>query len=111
MKVTIIGLGAMGSIYAALFANSGFEVIAYDPWVEHINAINEKGLLIENPNGSYIVKNINASSIFEAHDDCNFYIIATKASGVESAAKEISPFLGPNATVVTIQNGLAQKRN
>ena len=47
MKVTIIGLGAMGSIYAALFANSGFEVIAYDPWVEHINAINEKGLLIE----------------------------------------------------------------
>ena len=39
MKVTIIGLGAMGSIYAALFANSGFEVIAYDPWVEHINAI------------------------------------------------------------------------
>ena len=106
MKVTIIGLGAMGSIYAALFANSGFEVIAYDPWAEHINAINEKGLLIENPNGSYIVKNINASSIFEAHDDCNFYIIATKASGVESAAREISPFLGPNATVVTIQNGL-----
>jgi len=73
MKVAIIGLGAMGSIYAALFATSGFEVIAYDPWVEHINAINEKGLLIENPDGSYIVKNIKASSIFKAHDDCNFY--------------------------------------
>ena len=27
MKVAIIGLGAMGSIYAALFATSGFEVI------------------------------------------------------------------------------------
>ena len=31
MKITIIGLGAMGSIYAALFAAAGYEVIAYDP--------------------------------------------------------------------------------
>ena len=31
MKVAILGLGAMGSIYAALFAAKGYEVIAYDP--------------------------------------------------------------------------------
>ena len=106
MKITIIGLGAMGSIYAALFAAAGYEVIAYDPWVEHIDAINKKGLSIESPSGTYTIKNIKSSSVFEAHKDCDLYIIATKASGVETAAKKISPLLGPNATVVTIQNGL-----
>ena len=82
MKITIIGLGAMGSIYAALFAAAGYEVIAYDPWVEHIDAINKKGLSIESPSGTYTIKNIKSSSVFEAHKDCDLYIIATKASDV-----------------------------
>ena len=90
MKITIIGLGAMGSIYAALFAAAGYEVIAYDPWVEHIDAINKKGLSIESPSGTYTIKNIKSSSVFEAHKDCDLYIIATKASGVETAAKKLS---------------------
>jgi 2-dehydropantoate 2-reductase len=106
MKVAIIGLGAMGSIYAALFAATGYEVIAYDPWVEHVDAINKNGLSVDSPKGDYVVKNIQASSVFEAHADCNLYVIATKASGVESAARKISPLLGPNTTVITIQNGL-----
>ena len=106
MKVAIIGLGAMGSIYAALFAAKGYEVIAYDPWVEHVDAINKYGLSVDSPKGDYVVNNIQASSVFKAHDDCNLYVIATKASGVESAARKISPLLGPNTIVITIQNGL-----
>ncbi len=67
MKITIIGLGAMGSIYAALFAAAGYEVIAYDPWVEHIDAINKKGLSIESPSGTYTIKNIKRLLSFWRH--------------------------------------------
>ena len=91
MKVAIIGLGAMGSIYAALFAAKGYEVIAYDPWVEHDDAINKYGLSVDSPKGDYVVNNIQVSSVFTAHDDCNLYVISKKASGVKSDASKISP--------------------
>ena len=41
-KIAIIGTGAMGSIYAALFKEAGHSVVAIDIWEEHINKINSK---------------------------------------------------------------------
>ena len=40
MKIGIFGLGAMGSVYATFFAEAGHEVIGFDEWEDHINAIN-----------------------------------------------------------------------
>ena len=44
MKIAIIGCGAMGSVYAALLADSGNDVWAIDTWEEHISAIKSNGL-------------------------------------------------------------------
>ncbi|MDX2441922.1 MAG: 2-dehydropantoate 2-reductase N-terminal domain-containing protein, partial [Desulfobacterales bacterium] len=44
MKIVIIGAGAMGSLFGALLAESGENVLLYDIWKEHVKAINEKGL-------------------------------------------------------------------
>ena len=46
MKIAVVGVGAMGSIYAGLLADAGHEVWAIDIWQEHIDAIKEKGLRI-----------------------------------------------------------------
>lgn len=45
MNIAIIGVGAMGSVYAALRAEAGNEVYAVDLWQEHLNAIN--GMAVE----------------------------------------------------------------
>ena len=37
-NIAIIGAGAMGSVYAALMADSGLNVFAIDRWAEHIEA-------------------------------------------------------------------------
>ena len=42
MKIAVIGVGAMGSVYAGLLANAGHEVWAIDLWQEHLAAIREK---------------------------------------------------------------------
>jgi len=42
MKIAIIGVGAMGSVYAALLASGGHHVWAVDVWTEHIEAIRKK---------------------------------------------------------------------
>ena len=47
MKITVVGTGAMGSVYAARFATGGHQVLAIDPWQEHVDAINSAGLKIQ----------------------------------------------------------------
>jgi 2-dehydropantoate 2-reductase len=57
MKIAIIGVGAMGSVYAGLLADQGrHEVWAVDTWKEHVDAINGKGLRVEGASGDRTVK-------------------------------------------------------
>ena len=54
MKIAIIGCGAMGSVYAALLADSGNDVWAIDTWEEHISAIRSNGLRVEGASGQFL---------------------------------------------------------
>ena len=38
MKIAVVGCGAMGSIYAALLADAGNDVLVVDAWAEHVDA-------------------------------------------------------------------------
>ena len=106
MKIAVIGTGAMGSIYAAMLADAGHEVWAVDTWGEHIEAIKTDGLRVEGPRGDRTVTTVNATTDPADAGACDLYIIATKAAGVGPAAKAITPLLGPEALILTIQNGL-----
>ena len=59
MKISIIGGGAMGSIYAALMAGTQNEITLIDNWAQHINIIKKAGLKVEGASGKRIVKNIH----------------------------------------------------
>ena len=62
MKIAIHGTGAMGSVYAALFAEAGHEVWAVDPWQAHVDAINAHGLRLEGASGDRTVTGIRATT-------------------------------------------------
>lgn len=106
MKIAVIGAGAMGSIYAGLMADAGYEVWAIDLWADHVAAMATTGLRVEGASGDRIVTTVNASTDFADAGACDLYIIATKASGVEGAAKAISEIARPDSLILTIQNGL-----
>ena len=106
MKLAIFGVGAMGSLYAGLLADAGHEVHAIDPWQAHIDAINTHGLRVEGASGDRTIRTLRAATDARAATECDFYIIATKASAVVAAARIIAPLLGSDSLVVTIQNGL-----
>ncbi|MAZ98286.1 MAG: 2-dehydropantoate 2-reductase [Rhodospirillaceae bacterium] len=105
MKIAIIGCGAMGSVYAALLADSGNEVWAIDTWEDHISAINRNGLRVEGASGDRTVS-INATTDPRSAGECELIIVATKASGVAGAAVAAKSIAGPNSIILTIQNGL-----
>lgn len=106
MKIAVIGAGAMGSIYAALMADAGHEVWAVDTWRDHVDAINGHGLRVEGASGNRTVRTVQATTRIADVGQCDLCILATKASGVGPAAQAAAPVIGPDAMVLTIQNGL-----
>ncbi|MCE8514977.1 2-dehydropantoate 2-reductase [Ruegeria pomeroyi] len=106
MKIAIVGCGAMGSIYAARLAEAGHQVRAVDMWTEHVAAINAGGLRVDGPSGTLLSRQVEAMEDLSRAGPCDLYILATKAAGVEPAARAIAATMPEHALVLTIQNGL-----
>jgi len=105
VKVAIVGCGAMGSVYAGLFAAAGHEVWAIDRWREHVEAMRAGGLRLEGASGDRTVR-VNATGDARDAGPCDLVIIATKAMHVAAAAESAKALLKPDTVVLSIQNGL-----
>mgnify|MGYP006086689737 FL=1 len=106
MRIAVLGVGAMGSIYATFFAEAGHEVWAVDKWPEHVIAINASGLRLSGISGDRLVNSVQAVMDVGSVPKCDLYVIATKGSGVAEAAQAIAKVMPSHAMVLTIQNGL-----
>jgi 2-dehydropantoate 2-reductase len=108
MKIAIIGVGAMGSVYAGLLASAQdakHEVWAIDTWKDHVDAINANGLRVEGASGDRTVR-LKATTDAADVKNADLVIIATKDDGVAAAAKSALQIAKPDAPILTIQNGL-----
>ncbi|WGW11464.1 2-dehydropantoate 2-reductase [Saxibacter everestensis] len=105
-KVTIIGAGAMGSVYAGLMQYAGHEVHGVTLWEDHINAVNANGLRVHGISGDRTVRLASMSASTEGIGRSDLVVIATKSFDVEAAAASARGLIGPGTVVQTIQNGL-----
>jgi 2-dehydropantoate 2-reductase len=105
LKIAIVGTGAMGSVYAALFASAGHEVWAIDRWKEHVDAMRSRGLRVEGASGDRSVR-VNATTDAREAGTCDLVVLATKAMHVAEAAASTRELLGKETPVLSIQNGL-----
>lgn len=94
----------MGSVYAALLASAGNEVLVVDRWEEHIRAIQERGLRVEGASGDRRVD--LAAYTAPPDEEVDMVVIAVKAADAASAAVSAAGLIGEETVVVTIQNGL-----
>lgn len=105
MKIVIVGCGAMGCVYAAMFAEAGHEVWAVDANAEHVAAINENGLRVEGASGDRTVT-VHATTTAADAGTADLLVLATKAMHVATAAEAAKPAVGPDTIVLSIQNGM-----
>ena len=105
MRIAVVGAGAMGSVYAGLLGDSGHEVWAVDPWVEHVEAIRGHGVRVETAGGDRVVR-IRATTDPGDVGIVDLVVIATKAMDVRAAAEGSRALVGPETVVLSIQNGL-----
>ncbi len=105
MRIVIIGTGAMGSVYAGLLGDAGLDIVAVDTWAAHIEAIRRDGLRVSGASGERVAR-ISATTDAREAGPADLVIIATKADGVEAAARAARAILTEDGVVLTIQNGL-----
>jgi len=107
MKIAIVGAGAMGCLYGAKLSKvKSNQVFFLDVWQDHIDAINENGLIMEE-NGSIV----NYKGMIATNDPAtigvvDLAIIFVKSTLTNEAMNKNKSIFGPDTTAVTLQNGL-----
>ncbi|SDF30038.1 ketopantoate reductase family protein [Sporomusa acidovorans] len=105
MKVTIVGTGAIGSIFGTVLTNSGQDVTFVEVKEEYIKAIKENGLHIDYGQGEKIL-HVKITDNIEEGGVPDLIIMAVKAYDNVQAAKDCLTVMGPNTLILTMQNGV-----
>jgi 2-dehydropantoate 2-reductase len=101
-RVCIVGAGVIGSLFAGHLARV-CEVSVLTRRREHAHALNQAGLRVSGKT-EYQAR-VTATDDPGALPPCDVAIVATKASGLEQAARSLEGRF-PDATIVTVQNGI-----
>ena len=106
MKIALIGCGAMGSLYGG-YLSKVHEVTVCDVSKDLIDAINEKGIIMDEPNGETVVfKPACATTDSSTVGVQDLVITFVNYKFLESALNTAKGMIGPNTIVMSLQNGM-----
>jgi 2-dehydropantoate 2-reductase len=107
VRVCVVGCGAVGSLFAANLAQlEDVEVWAYDLALDHVEAINARGLRLSG--AGEVVGRVRATSDAAQLPSCDFGVVATKAMHTEAAIAATADAFVEGA-VCSVQNGLGNE--
>jgi len=108
VKICIIGCGAIGSLFAAHLARlEGVEVFAYDRFVEHMDAIHERGLRISG--AADFTARPRATAKASEIPSCDYGLLATKSTHTHAAIADTAHLFDDESAVCSIQNGIGNE--
>ena len=105
MKVGIVGAGAIGGYVAAKLALAGTSVTVIIRGA-NLAAVKARGLKLIEAGSEHVVNNLVATDKMEEAGVQDLVILAMKAHQVTPVANQLAPLLGPDTTIVTMQNGI-----
>ena len=105
MKVCIVGAGAIGGYVAAKLALAGAKVTVIIRGA-NLAAVSGNGLKLIEEGREHVVRDLVATSNLAQVGPQDMVILAMKAHQVTPIANQLQPLLGPDTTIVTMQNGI-----
>jgi 2-dehydropantoate 2-reductase len=107
VRVTVVGCGAVGSLFAANLAQlEDVEVWAFDLDRDHVAAINEHGLRLSG--AGEVVGELRATTDASELAPSDFGIVATKCMHTAAAIEATAPAFAGGA-VCSVQNGVGNE--
>jgi 2-dehydropantoate 2-reductase len=104
MKIAVMGAGAVGSYYGFRLARAGHDVVLIGR-PPHVEALQRKGLRLEARDFDESVR-VSASAAASAVAGARLVLFCVKSTDTESGAAAIQPYLGSDAVVLSLQNGV-----
>ncbi|MBN9661781.1 MAG: 2-dehydropantoate 2-reductase [Acidobacteria bacterium] len=104
-SVAVVGAGAVGCYFGGMLARSGVRVKLIGR-ASHVEAIRREGLLLD---GLHVHERIPipaTTSMQEGLRGAGVVLFCVKSVSTESAAREMKPFLPPDAALFSFQNGV-----
>ena len=104
-RIAVVGAGAVGGYFGGMFARAGAPTI-FIGRKHFADAVTSKGLVLDKLQGR---ERIRATATIEmsAIRDCSLILFCVKANDTSATARQMAPFVRPDATVVCLQNGVA----
>jgi 2-dehydropantoate 2-reductase len=105
MRIVVFGIGGVGGFFGGRLAHAGEDVTLIARG-EHLRAIKENGLKIDSTAGDFVIFPAQATDDVGQVGETDLVILGVKAWQVPEAARAIKPIVGPNTTVLPLQNGV-----
>jgi 2-dehydropantoate 2-reductase len=103
-RVAVVGAGAVGGYFGGMFARSGAQTV-FIGRKDFADAVNANGLVLDKSHGQERIA-ARATTEMSTVRDCSLILFCVKANDTFATAKQMAPFLAPDATVVCLQNGV-----
>jgi len=105
MKIAVIGSGGVGGFFGGLLAQAGHDV-AFIARGAHLRAIRTRGLKIERPSGGFTIAPANATDDPADIGPVDLALLCVKTYDLPEALAQMRPLVGPQTSVLTLQNGV-----
>jgi 2-dehydropantoate 2-reductase len=107
MRIVVVGAGAMGGLIGTRLSATGHDVLLYDTWTDHVEAIQRRGMAISGLDGTVVRYRVKATDRPpQAIAAADLVLVEVKSYDTFDALRPFGGKLRPDAFVLSLQNGL-----
>ncbi len=100
-----MGTGAVGGYFGARLAAAGLNV-CFVARGRNLAALRHHGLVVRTPDGDTVLRDIQATDAPGDAGRVDLVLVSVKTYDTEAAARALRPAVGPQTTVLSLQNGI-----
>ncbi len=105
MKIAVLGAGGVGGYYGGRLAEAGEEV-TFIARGANLAALRERGLRVQSTHGDFARPHVNATDKPASVGHVDLVIVSVKTYATDEAVGSLRGLVGPDTTVVSLQNGV-----
>lgn len=105
MKITILGAGAMGTLFGGKLALTGNDISLLFHSTEAAEQVSKQGIILKDDVGIQNVK-VEAITSNEVKEPIHMLMVFTKSQQTKEAVDSIKQWITPDTYIISLQNGL-----